>query len=146
MLFPQLVSRKMKILEDLKNISEQIKIFKGIKKNQMIYSEYHSILVAQSGVSSQLKSYKPALLKCVDWSYSTDNFIITFEIIASQDPTPYQPNYQSEYSGKQAIIHAPVLTNQATEAYKKIKIISKEDLPLFINYEYKTKLYSNLFK
>jgi hypothetical protein len=145
MLFPQLSSKKMQLLNDIENLSKQIKIFKWIQKDDLIYSEFHSILVSQSGVSSYIRSYQPALLKCVDWSYREEDFTINFKIVATEDSTPYSAPYQNQYSGIHAILHVPFLSDTATNAYEKIRNITKEDLPLFINYKHKTQLYSNLF-
>jgi|WetSurMetagenome_2_1015567.scaffolds.fasta_scaffold104071_3 hypothetical protein len=112
----------------------------------LIYSEYHRIHAARDGVNNWLLSTSPAILKCTDWNYKENDYSIDFKVIATEDRVPYNLPYQAQYSGKDARIILPEENANATKLLHKVRIITEEDLPLFINYYHKTDLYSRYFK
>jgi hypothetical protein len=67
--------------------------------------------------------------------------LFPLEFEASEDPEPYSPPYQPEYSGMQAQIRGP-----RYYIAEKIKVVPIEDLPLYISYRHKTKLFEELIK
>jgi hypothetical protein len=126
---------------DLKASKEQLKIYRRIRKGTLVYTESLHIETAQSGVRDWWHSSKPALLKYRRWSYHDDGFALEFDVLASEDPEPYGPHYQYEYSGKRAEIRGP-----RYYIAEKIKIVPLGDLPLYIAYRHKTKLFEELLK
>jgi hypothetical protein len=126
---------------DLKASKEQLSIYRQIRKGTLVYAEHLHINTARDGVGGWHSSYKPALLKYRDWNYCEEGFALEFDVIASQDSEPYNPPYQLEYSGRQAQIRGPKYY-----IADKIKIIPLLNLPLFLDYPYKTSLFEKLFK
>ena len=125
----------------LTGANELLVISKQIKKGTIIHAEHQHINVAKDGVEGWIESYEPALLKFDGWTYREDGFALVFNVLASQDPIPYTPPYQLQYSGTLAHLRWP----NYYEA-KKIKIIPLIDLPLYISYPYKTALFERLIK
>jgi len=141
MLSQQLKAYMSDLREDLKASKEQLKIYRQIRKGTMIYTESCFIHTARDGVGAWHQSYKPALLKYRDWNYHEAGFAAEFEVIASEDPEPYNPPYQSEYSGFHAEIRGPkyYIAN-------KIKIVPVGDLMLYLYFRHKTPLFEKLLK
>lgn len=146
MLYPQLRERRADLLEQVRLIEKQTAIFKGIKKGDLIYSEYHRVSVARQGVQSWILSNSPSILKCISWGYNENDYAISFQIIATEDPVPYNFPYDIQYSGKDARIILPNENSHATEVMQKVRKITDTDLPLFINYYHKTDLFSKFFR
>jgi hypothetical protein len=125
--------------EDLKASKEQLKIYRQIRKGTLVYAEFVHISVARSGVQEWIDSYRPTLLKYRDWTYHDKGFALEFDVVASEDPQPYDPKYQQEYSGTQAQIRGPKYYIAS-----KIKVVPIGDLPLYIHYLHKTALFDRL--
>ena len=126
---------------DLKASKEQLEIYRQIRKGTMIYAEFMYIYAARSGVGEWLLSYKPAILKYKDWTYCNEGFALEFDVIASEDPVPYNSPYQPEYSGKKAQIRGPKYY-----VSKKIQVVPVNKLPLYVSYYHKTEQFEELLK
>jgi hypothetical protein len=137
----QLKAYMSELREDLKASKEQLKIYRQIRKGTLVYAEFVHISVARSGVQEWIDSYRPTLLKYRDWTYHDKGFALEFDVVASEDPQPYDPQYQQEYSGKQAQIRGPKYYIAS-----KIKVVPIGDLPLYIPYLHKTALFDQLLK
>jgi hypothetical protein len=131
----------VELRRELKASQEQLDAYRHIKKGTLVYAEHLHINIARDGVGDWYQSYKPALLRYVEWTFSLDGFTLRFDVLASEDPEPYRPPWQPEYSGKEAHIQGPEYYDA-----KKIKIVPITDLPLYINYPYKTALFDKLLK
>ena len=138
---PQLREHIRELKKDLNSAREQLNIYRYIKEGTIIYAEQLYIHVAQSGVGDWLSSHKPALLIYKDWTYAYNGFALNFDVIASEDSTPYNPPYQFKFSGNQAQIRGPDY-----KFAKKIKIVPLNDLPLYICFQHKTILFDKLLK
>ena len=126
---------------DINAAEEQLDIYRGIKKCTIIYAESLHIHVAQDGVGEWKASYSPALLRYNDWAPWQHGFALVFDVIASEDPAPYNPPYQPEYSGRQAQIRGPKYYGAT-----KIKIVPLNELPMYLSYPYRTPLFEKIFK
>jgi hypothetical protein len=136
-----LKSHQDDLLKELQATREQAEVFRKINKGDLVYAEHLYIRVSKDGVGSWIESYFPALLQYTTWGYCEGGFALDFNLIATQDPEPFEPKYQPEYSGIDVQIRCP----KYFEA-KKIKVVPHNDLLLYIGYPYKTKLWDILLK
>jgi len=127
--------------EELKASEEQWKIFKHINKGFLVYAEALYIHAARDGVEEYLFSRRPAILQYCDWTLCDEGFALNFNVVASQDPEPYNPPYNPVYSGFSAQIRGPKYYYA-----ESIKIVPIKELPLYVSYAHTTPLLSKLLK
>jgi hypothetical protein len=136
-----LQSHRDDLLKELQATQEQAEVFRKINKGDLVYAEHLHIRVCKDGVGSWIESYSSALLQYTTWGYCEGGFALDFNLIATQDPEPFEPKYQPEYSG----IDVQIRCSKYFEA-KRIKVVPPQDLLLYIGYPYKTKLWDTLLK
>jgi hypothetical protein len=78
---------------------------------------------------------------CTDWVYKDRGYAINYKILATEDIHPYESPYQTQYSGIYASMYFPMYRGSST-----IKIVPKEDLPLYIHFKHKTVFFDRLLK
>jgi len=135
MLTRQIKTRLAQLQIELKELKEQLIIYKPIKIGTLIYTESCYILTARDGVAAWHHSNEPALLRYIRDNYGS--LTSTLDVVASDDPLPYNPPCQIPYSGRKAELRGP---------HTSIKIVSKDDLLLYMHLKHKTTLFERLLK
>jgi hypothetical protein len=128
--------------EDAQSAKEQLDVFKKINVGSIILvSRSFHIHTVRDGVGSWTGSFKPALLRYTDWGYHDMGFELRFDVVASDDPVPYNFPFDPIYSGFKAQIVCPKFSRAS-----EIKIVPVEDLPLYVGLAYMTPLFKELLK
>jgi hypothetical protein len=141
MLYQQLKTKVTELQNELQNAIEVLEAFRPVKKGSLLYVESCQIYTARDGVGTWQKSYKPSILLCKDWGCRDTGYAIYFNVVASEDPEPYNPPYELLYSGQRALIHLPNY-----HGTNSIKIITHKDLALYLHLPYKTQLFEKILK
>lgn len=120
--------------EEIEKLEKQLSIIGPIKKGDICHIETGiSYCVAKDGVADLLYSNAPALLRCRGSGFVAKAIgeVAKFDILASEDLSPFNLPYQGEYCTVAILSGMP----------KKIKVIPREDILLYVGYQYKSDLY-----